>query len=331
MSGSVNILLIRLRSMGDILFTLPAVHLIRETFPSARITFLVSKEYAPLLEGFRDVDTVIAIDRTRFKRPNPQAIITETFSVLRQVRRGKFSLAVDFHGHGETGLLAWCSGAPQRVGLVSHATRNWAYTKVLRPDRRLHPAQRNLSLLQECGLQPARIHNEFALPAGALDEAAQFLRTRGVSSAKPSLFIQPFTSTPFKDWPLNRFLEVAQFWRSRGRQVIFGGGPADLATLEPVRQAGFPVSAGVPLLVTAGLIKLSSLVLGSDTGILHLAVAMGKRTVMAMVSAKPGNCHPFQHPDWTVVPPEEGQPISSISTDTVNEACARAFAEVRAV
>ena len=330
MSGSANILLIRLRSMGDIMFTLPAVHLVRESLPGATITFLVSKEYAPLLEGFQDVNTVIAVDRARFRRCNPKDIITETLSVLRQVRRGKFSLAVDFHGHGETGLLAWCSGAPQRAGLVYHANRDWAYTKVLRPDHRLHPAERNLSLLRECGLCPTRIRNEFTLPASALAEAGQFLGALGLSPAKPVLFIQPFTSTPSKSWRLDRFLEVAHSWRSHGWQVIFGGGPADLVALEPARQAAFPVSAGMPLMVTAGLIKLSTLVLGNDTGILHLAVAMGKRVIMLLGSAEPGSCHPFQHPNWSVVPPE-GQPISSILTNTVNDACARALKDVSVV
>jgi ADP-heptose:LPS heptosyltransferase len=45
--------LIRLKSIGDILFTLPAVNVIRENFPSAKIAFLTSKENAPLLQGFR--------------------------------------------------------------------------------------------------------------------------------------------------------------------------------------------------------------------------------------------------------------------------------------
>src|SRR5260221_13567337 len=107
MSGSANILLIRLRSMGDILLTLPAVHRVRENFPNAQITFLVSERFAALLEGFRDVDTVIAIDRARFNRTEPLAIIAETLSLLRQVRRGKFSLAVGFSGHGETGRRGW--------------------------------------------------------------------------------------------------------------------------------------------------------------------------------------------------------------------------------
>ena len=110
-------------------------------------------------------------------------------------------------------------------------------------------------------------------------------------------------------------------------QVLFGGGPADQAALEPARQAGFPASAGAPLLVTAGLMKLSTLILGGDTGLLHLAVAMDKRVVMIMDSTGPGSAYPFQHPDWAVTP-ANGQSVAAITTDAVNEACGRAFAEL---
>ena len=54
-----NILLIRFKSIGDILFTLPAVHMVRENFSGAKITFLTSRENAPLLQGFREVDEII--------------------------------------------------------------------------------------------------------------------------------------------------------------------------------------------------------------------------------------------------------------------------------
>ena len=71
MEPEPNILLMRLKSMGDVLFILPAVHLLREVFPRARISFLVSAENAPLLAGFRDVDNTITLDRARYRGGNP--------------------------------------------------------------------------------------------------------------------------------------------------------------------------------------------------------------------------------------------------------------------
>lgn len=326
-AANANILLIRFKSIGDILFTLPAVHRVRGAYPEARICFLVSKEYAPLLAGFRDVYAVIALDRARFRHPNPGVIIAEAVALLRQVRRPKFSLAVDFQGYGETAWLTWWSGARQRWGTVYRAARKWAYTLGMKRDPDIHPAAGFLSLLEAGGLRSGAIRNQFVLPGNAAEEARRLFLDRGLDPARPTLFVQPFTSAPHKDWPLERYLAVAGFWRRREWQVLFGGGPAEQTALEPARQAGFPVSAGAPLLVTAGLMKQSTLVLGGDTGLLHLAVAMDKRVVMIMGSNRPGSSHPFQHPDWTITP-ANGQPVTTISADAVNEACDRAFAEL---
>ena len=329
MDANPNILLIRLKSIGDILFLLPAIHMVRENFPGAKVTFLTSLENAPLLEGFREVDEIIALDRTRFRRGNPQAILSEAFSLFRRLRGGKYSLVVDFQGYGETAWLARLSGAPQRWGSVYSPGRRWAYTRGVTRNDNLHLADWNLSLLQQCGLRPVEIRNEFVLPEDALDKAQQFFAAHNLNPAKPTLFIQPFTSSPKKNWPLENYITIAGHWRARGVQVLFGGGPAERPRLESARAAGFSIAAGTPLLVSAGLMQLSTLVIGGVTGLLHLAVAMQKRVLMLVghPAREPG--FPYQHHDWAVVPLTGGS-IAEIQTGAVIEASERAFAELGA-
>jgi ADP-heptose:LPS heptosyltransferase len=326
MAAKSNILLIRFKSMGDILFTLPAVHAVRENFPSARLHFLVSREYAPLVCGFAGVDEIIPVDRAAFRSKNPLAVAGTGLGLLRALRHPGFSLAVDFQGYGETALLAWLSGARERWGSVYGKGRRWAYTRGIAREDSLHVADWNLSLLRQCGLKIHNVRNEFVMPAGPLAAARRFFAAQNLDAAKPTLFIQPFTSAPSKNWPLENFLALARYWRSRGVQILFGGGPADNAALEPARVAAFPVSAGAPLMVSAGLAKLATLVIGGDTGLLHLAVAMDKRVVMIMSSNAPGNSYPYQHPDWTVSP-AAGKKLTELDTGAVIAACARGFAE----
>ena len=326
MDTNPNILLIRFKSIGDIVFLLPSVHRIRENFPDAKITFLTSRENAPLLKGFPEVDEVITLDRARFRSGNPRAILSEAFSLFRRLRGGKFSLVVDFQGYGETSWLAWLSGAPERWGSVYGPGRRWAYTRGIARNEHIHHADWYLSLLEQCGLRPGKILNEFVLPEDALNEARRFFAAHHLNAAKPTLFIQPFTSSPKKNWPLENYISIAGHWQARGVQVLFGGGPSERPALEPVRQAGFPVSAGAPLLVTGGLMNLSSLILGGDTGALHLAVATGKRVVMIRDSIAPGKPFPYQHPDWAVTP-MNGRDVASIETGAVIEACAQTLAQ----
>ena len=325
MDAPAHILLIRLKSIGDVLFTLPAVHRVRELFPGAKITFLTSSENAPLLEGFREVDEIFTLDRARFRCRNPAAFLSAGSDLLRRLRRGKYSLVADFQGYGETELLAWWSGAAQRWGNVYHPPRGWTYTHTSRRDKTLHPAEWNLALLPG-GRPPGRVRNEFVLPAGALAEAQQFLAANQLDLARPVLYLQPFTSNPKKNWPLENALDLAQRWRSRGVQVVFGGGPAERAFLEPARAAGFVVATGNSLLVSGGLTKLSALVVGADTGLLHLAVALGRRVVMLMRSNAPGTSHPFQHLDWALAAPS-GKSAAEIPVNAVMAACERAFSE----
>lgn len=321
-----RVLLIRLKSIGDIVFTLPALAQVRTAYPGASVAFLVSAELAPLLAGFREVDKVIPLERSRFRHGSLKTRISEALSLVRHLRQGRFSLAIDFQGYGETALMSWLSGAPERWGSLYGRGRKWAYTRAVQRDPKLHPAEAHLALLRACGVSTSPIRNEFVLPASAAEEARRFLTGQGFSFERPILVVQPFTSSPEKEWPLERFLAIAQHWREREWQVLFSGGPGDHGRLDPVRQQGFVVSAGVPLLVAAGLMNSADLVLGGDTGLLHLAVAMGKRVVMLMGNAGPGSCHPFGHPEWTHVP-SPGMPIASLKAEAINEACAAAMAE----
>lgn len=326
MPAPENILLIRLKSIGDIVFTLPAVHVVRENFPDAKLHFLVSKEHAPLLRGFADVDEIIPLDRAAFRSKNPISLCSCTLKLLHELRRKNFSHAIDFQGYAETEMLSWWSGAPERWGNVYHATRGWIYTQTSARAKGIHPAEWNLQLLRDCGLCVNDIRNEYVLPANELAEAKRFFSGHHLETAKPTLFIQPFTSNPSKNWPLKNYLELAAHFHSKSVQIIFGGGPDERQKLEPMRAAGFRVAAGVPLLVSAGLMKLSTVIVGADTGLLHLAVAMGKRVAMLMRPNIRQRSYPFQQSEWSVMP-VNGKNMPDIKVGAVIETCARAFAD----
>jgi ADP-heptose:LPS heptosyltransferase len=290
------------------------------------LSFLVSANLAPLLAGFRDINDVFELDRDRFRKGNLKTKISETLSLVRRLRQPRFSLTVDFQGYGETALMSWLSGARQRWGTVYARGRKWAYTRAVPRDSKVHPAEAHLALLRGCGVSTSQVRNEFVLPASASEEAGRFLTERGFRLDRQILLLQPFTSSSEKEWPIEHYLAIAQLWREREWQVLFSGGLADRLRFQPVSQRGFANSAGVPLLVTAGLMKLADLVVGGDTGLLHLAVAMGKRVVMLMGSVGPGSCHPFTHPEWAVVP-LAGKPMAAITPEAVSEACAAATLE----
>ncbi len=324
MAKKKSILLIRFKSIGDVVLTLPTVQAVRENFPDAHIAFCTIRDNAPLLQGFREVDEVIAFDREALRSGNPFRIVPVFLGLLARLRRGRFSLVVDLQGYGETAWLARLTGAAERWGTIYSSGRRWAYTRHLPRNTQVHATDDHLALLRHGGLRVSRIRNGFSLPPEALATARKFFTDHRLDPVCPTMFIQPFTSMAHKNWPLENYLAVARHWQARGVQIIFGGGPGDRARLASAEKEGFAISAGVPLLVTGGLMQLSTLVLGGDTGALHLAVALGKRVLMLMHEATAGSPTPFQHPEWVVTAPRPVA-IAEIPIAAVNTEVAKIF------
>ncbi len=321
MQDHPNILFIKWKSMGDVVFTLPAIHQVRQNFPSARITYMTSAENQCIAAGFTEIDEVVAVDRRVFKQRKP-ASVGAVLRLLRQLRRGRYSLVIDLQCYAETAAMACLTHARDRWGFqIGRRLRRLAYTKSQPRNDNSHPVDANLQLLAHCGLKPAEISLQagFRLPETGRAEARDFLARNNIHDAAPALFIQPFTSSPHKNWPLDHQLQVASHWRSQGVRVIFGGGPQEREALQPVVAAGFPVCAGMPLSAVAWVVQRSHAILGGDTGLLHLANALGKRVVAVMATWGPGSCIPYRHPEW-VISPTPGPPLATIGPEKINEA-----------
>ncbi len=303
MNNIKRILLIRLSGIGDILFTLPAVNLIRENFPDSEITFVTKKRFASLLQGFTALDKVIMLDSDIYHQQNIFRITKQTFDLIKTLHNQHFDLVVDFHGLEKTALIAWLTGAKQRWGLLRKANSRFFYTNHLKISDTVHRAEVNRELLLANGLQSFPPNNRYGLPTGPQAEAETLFRQLGLDPAQPTIFIQPFTNFPRKNWPLENYMRYAAYWNNQGIQILFGGGPGDLEKLQPVIEANFPVAAGkANLLTTGGLMNRCALVIGGDTGMLHLATALGKKVVMLMHRGQYQQFHPYQHPDWRVIP-----------------------------
>jgi len=142
-----DILVIRWKSIGDVVFALPAVNALRARFPEARITFLTSRENVFVPEGFRAVDRVWSIDRDALRGRRVLSGAWATARLLAATRREGFSLVVDLQGYGETAAFSWWSGAAQRWGYRTGFIRHRAYTTSMERPGSRHPALGHLELL----------------------------------------------------------------------------------------------------------------------------------------------------------------------------------------
>lgn len=328
-SKADRILVIRFKAIGDVQFAMPAVQALREQWPGATIDFLTRQMMVPLVECFPGIRHVIGLDRRAVGWNRPLRTVKTLAALVQRLRSDRYDLVVDLHGLGESAWLGRLSGAPHRWGSGPAAIRplftRFESTKakpgtVLAPHeggmREWHPIDWHLELLRRAGVRIPGRFDPLPLPAAADGMARAFLEGARLMAGPPILFIQPFSSTQAKDWPLERFLEIASRWRARGRAVVFGGAPDERSRLQAVVDAGHPVAAGLPLLATVALMKRCAVALGSDSGPLHVAHATGARVCLLRAQ---GNVDPWGHPERAVTATGK-DPVRTIPADAA-DAC----------
>jgi heptosyltransferase-1 len=279
----VKILFVRLRQIGDVVFTTPAIHAVRDRFPDAHLTYLVEPAAAPVVQANPWLHRVIVAPR----RPGLRGL-RDDLQLGRELRRERFDLVIDFHGGPRASLLTWLTRAPRRLG-YEITGRGWMYTtQVPRPRalRARHSVENQWDLLTPLGIAaPSR--DGYPVEMTPSPQAAVALRQRaGLASAAAGeqlVVMHVSAGNPFRRWPLESFAEVAAALASRmaPTTVIVTSGPSELDAAARVvgaaRERLLPGAAGRIVACDLSLPELRALVdtavlyIGGDSGPMHVA------------------------------------------------------------
>ncbi len=306
-----RILLIRLREIGDVVFTTPAVRALRERFPDASITYIVETAAAPIVARNPYLDEVIVAPRRRGILQ-----LAADLNLARGLRRRRYDLAIDFHGGPRSSLIAWLSGAPLRVG-YEVAGRGWMYTtRVARPRelRARHSVENQWDLLAALGFAPPdRAGNpvEIAVDPEAAAAVATRLAAAGVADDNPVIVIHVSAGNPFRRWPIASFATLVRELAGRDprRRVLLTSGPSDRdAALEAGNQARAAlgverqdqvVSCGeLTLPELRAVLDRAALYIGGDSGPLHVAAATRVPIVALYGPTLPARSAPWRDPSY---------------------------------
>jgi lipopolysaccharide heptosyltransferase II len=279
-----NILLIRLRQIGDVVFTTPAVRALREHYPSARLTYIVEPAAEPVVRGNPDIDEVLVAPRRR-----GMAALSAEVSIARQLRAKEWDLAIDFHGGPRASTLAWLSGARERVGYEVPG-RTWMYTRVVprvRTPLGVHSVLNQWKLLEAIGIPtptPETFPVRMAVDAAGARSIHERLRTAGVETGDSVIVIHVSAGNPFRRWPLTAFATVAAALASTDhrRRIIVTSGPSERDAAERViadarslveKDAVHRVldCGDISLTELRALADSAALYIGGDSGPLHVA------------------------------------------------------------
>lgn len=260
-----QVVIIRLRSLGDCVLTTPAIHILKNSRPDLRISVVVEPRFAAVFEGNPDIAAILppGVKGLALRRPE---------------------LCINFHGGSRSLVLAAASAARFRAGFSHHrASRVYnvripTAQEILDVDRTVHTAEHLASAMFYLGAKRQPI-----------PRARLFVERR--YAVRPYAVLHPFAAIPEKTWPAERFIEVAEHLEARhGLEPVFLAGPEDDVT--PF--ARFRTVAGAPLRESKALLEGASVFIGNDSGPAHIAAAFGVPVVVMFGPSDPIVWAPWQ-------------------------------------
>lgn len=268
-----RILISRLSASGDCVQTLPLLCALRQHLPNAYIAWVVENTSAALLRGHPDLDELIVVPRGFWKS-------WSEINKLRQTLRARhFNIAFDPQSLTKSAAVAYCSNAGLRIGFGDRNGRElsrWLNNKLVSHSG--HTVERYLQLLKPLGIHDPEVRFNLPRDAAAETEMNAFLNRARLNG--PFAVLNPGAGWPSKLWPLARYGEVARnLGDQRGvRSVVIWHGEQEQEWAKNICAAsnGQAVLApATPWRYLVALLRNAGLFVGSDTGPLHLAAAVG--------------------------------------------------------
>jgi heptosyltransferase-1 len=283
-----SILVVRLSAIGDILFATPLIAALRRTYPDARLAWLVQSEYQELLAGHPDLDLVVPCPLSRWRRDWREGrrgrVLRELAALRALLRRQRFDLALDLQGLLKSGVLTWLSGARRRIGLGSREGSGLLMSRVLGPlPESSRIGSEYLFMANALGLDAADF--SMALHVGPQDAAAADGLIGSLALGGGFIAACPFTTRPQKHWFAERWAVLARRVRAEyGVPLALLGGPGDAeagsAMAAAADGAAVSLAGRTSLLEAAALIGRSRALVGVDTGLSHMGIALRRPTLL---------------------------------------------------
>jgi lipopolysaccharide heptosyltransferase I len=301
---ATKVLIVKPSSLGDIAQTLALVPRLRALFPGGEVHWLCNAEYVPLVR-LGAVDRIWAFERQAWRRLRTVPRAARNFAQLcRGLRRERFDAVLDAQALVRSAWFARVTGAPVRVGFAgAEAGASATYTHCIAVDwKRIHALDRCLLLLGPLGDKGGRA----AWQWHGLDEATRSVYARWpLLQPRGYMVFVPGTRGEKKRWPTASFAALcAQAWQRWRLPIVLLGTGGERALIEDVaRQARAQGMDADGLLLLAGCTTIEELavlardarvLVGSDTGPMHLADALGAPVVALM-----GPTIPFAHGPYT--------------------------------
>ncbi|MBX7144425.1 MAG: glycosyltransferase family 9 protein [Oligoflexia bacterium] len=290
-AGSTNVrsvLVVLLGSIGDVARGLVVVSAIKRSFPGCRITWVVEPLCQPLVALHKGIDRVLLFDR---KRP-----ISGLMRLRNDLRQERYDVALDMQRIFKSGIFAWLSGAPRRIGFHRRDAKefNWIFQTETIPElgENIPKLQHYLTFSSQLGADNAEI--DFGLDPGPASEKVKALLDQ---ISKPFVAVLLGSSWESKNWPLSGYEGLlARLEADRAYSVLLCGDKSQVVTAAALRAVYPNVRSCVgetSLVELLQILKQARLLVGPDSGPAHMACAVGVSCITLFGPTNPGRVAPW--------------------------------------
>src|SRR5438132_7292644 len=326
----MKILLIQLKRIGDLILTTPAIAALRQKFPDAHLTLVISREGKALAPAITGVNKLLVMPRG-----------LAGFGTAAAIATCKFDYCIDFTRNDRSALLVLLSRAKKRIVSFRIKVRSKFRTRfynefVPHRMRDMHTIDYHLALLQPLEISNAARAVQLELPKSARASADELLSKQPVS--KPLIVFHPGSARPEKFWDAERWAEVINHAANRHNvDLALTGGASPLEQLHiceiksKVQAPVIDLSGKTDLLTLAALIAKARLLVTVDSAPMHLATATKTPQVILFGPTNPFHWRPLESPALILqststspftefVPKQPRLPMNQISTQAVIDA-----------
>lgn len=266
----MNILIIRLSSLGDVVLAASVIEYLKSTFPQANIWFATDKKYAGLFSGDSRLARCVAVEKDS-ERAASQALLDVVWDKIVDLQNNHRSFSL---------RKSLVSKEPVSVFSKRHLERS----ALLYLRANLYPKGDSVvtRYADAAGYKgdPSAFPNAHLVLNGATCKTAAYLLPDS-PVVRPSIALFPFSAWRNKEWPAKSYAFVGRYFAIKGWNVLILGGPDDARRAEEIRKIVGELcvnAARLSLYESACLAFRCKLALGNDTGLSHIARACGVKT-----------------------------------------------------
>jgi lipopolysaccharide heptosyltransferase II len=275
-------------AIGDLLHTLPALKALRNKFPSAHVTVVVSPGLESIIQGTPVADRVQVFDKSKFK-----GHLMDFIELGVQIREEHFDLFIDLQPSMRSMVLRLLSGARHVLVYRKHKGSKAG-------SLRLHAVENFLETLNPLGIDGSIDNIELPVSSASLENIDRFLSERNIDDNRPliALNCSVGAARPARNWFPERFAALAdRLIDELEAQVIFVGGNEDRELVRKVmsdmKRIAVAAAGDLSLSDSAALLTRCNCLVSADTGPLHLATAVQTPVVGLFGSTDPRRTGPI--------------------------------------